>query len=257
LQILGPNADKLISSGDPVEDKKAQHKFLEAYDTDHKLESEGMNKDVLVIGEEEWPMPIPLVQTDAGWQFDTEAGEQEILNRRIGRNELNVIRTARAYVEAQNDYADMMQQTKGKHEYAQNLISSHNQHDGLYWPAGPTDVESPLGPLIAHAAAQGYWIKTTDGKQTAAPYHGYYFKILKRQGSNAAGGAKSYLAHGHMTEGFALLAFPAKYGVSGVMTFIVNQNGFVYEKNLGPETVKEARRINGFDPDSTWRTAQD
>jgi hypothetical protein len=249
LKILGPRAAKLVSSGDPVADKRMRQKFVAAYDTFHELDSEGDNKKILVIGEEEWPMPIPLVRVeDDGWKFDTEAGAEEILNRRIGRNELNVIEICRAYVEAQRDYAALHRLPDGRTEYAQRFISTPGKHDGLYWPVKAGEEESPLGPLIANAEAEGY----TAAKRQ--PYHGYYYRILKRQGPNAASGAMSYMAKGHMAGGFALIAMPAKYADSGIMTFIVNQNGIVFEKNLGPDTQKLAARITQYDPDAGWKT---
>jgi hypothetical protein len=250
-RILGPQGDKLISSGDPVADKNGRGKFLAAYDDGHKLESDGENKKILVIGNEEWPMPIPLVRTSAGWIFDTAAGEEEILNRRIGHNELVIIEICRTYVEAQREFSEQHQLPDGKVEYAEKFISSPGKHDGLYWPVSNGEEESPLGPLIADARTEGY---VNAGKHAAStPYHGYYFKILKRQGSDAAGGAKNYAPKGRMTDGFAMVAFPAKYGDSGIMTFIVNQNGIVYQKNLGPHTAVIAEKMVAYNPDSGWK----
>ena len=252
LKILGPNAAKLIYSGDPVADKTWHAKFLASYDSAHEIESEGDAKDVLVIGDEEWPVPIPLVRAGDGWRWDTAAGENEILNRRIGHNELMAVGVSLTYVEAQREFA-ALSDDKGHAEYAQKFVSSTGRHDGLYWPANADETESPLGPLVAEARAEGY---AQVGKQDAhkrTPYHGYYYKILKQQGASAAGGAKAYIVNGHMTGGFALIAFPAKYGDSGVMSFIVNQNGIIYEKNLGQDTGKIARHMDIYNPDQSWK----
>lgn len=243
LKIMGPRARKLISSGDPVADQRGRAHFLAAYDEAHEIKSESNGRDMLVVGDDEWPMPIPLVQAKGGWEFDAAAGKEEILNRRIGRNELNVIGICRVYVEAQQDFAAT------QHEYAQHFRSAGGQHNGLYWPAAEGQPESPLGPLIANATAEGYSGKVLSRH---TPYHGYYYRILKKQGIHASGGAKNYITKGHMTRGFALIAFPASYGNSGVMTFIISQNGIVYEKNLGANTAKIARRIAKFDPDNSW-----
>jgi hypothetical protein len=201
-------------------------------------------------------MPIPLVRQNDGWRFDTAAGEDEILNRRIGRNELNVIGVCRTYVLAQREYAEQ-HTVNGKHttEYAQRFSSTEGQHDGLYWPATDNEPESPFGPLIADAQAEGY-TKALHGQHSHQPYHGYFYKILTRQGPSASTGARNYIVNGHMTRGFALLAFPATYGDSGVMTFIVNQNGIVYEKDLGPDTKHLARHIDSFNPDASWHIAK-
>jgi len=249
MKIMGPGADKLIHSGDAVADAESRARFLAAYDKAHEIRSEDDNRYVLVVGEEEWPLPIPLVRAKGGWWFDTAAGEEEVLNRRVGRNELNVIGICRAYVEAQQEFAAQHPFDGNEHEYAQRFKSSAGKHDGLYWPVATGQPESPFGSLIADATAQGYSDKAMSRH---APYHGYYFKIVKRQGAHASGGAKSYVAGGHMTGGFALIAFPASYGDSGVMTFIISQNGIVYEKNLGPDTAKIARQIMQFDPDNSW-----
>jgi hypothetical protein len=250
LKVLGPASEKLIHSGDSVADREGRKKFVEAYDAVHKIESEGDNRRILIVGAEEWPMPIPLVRSDRGWRFDSAEGELEILNRRIGRNELNVIRVCRAYVEAQREHAAQNRKDGKPPVYAQKLLSAPGKQDGLYWPATEGAAESPLGPLIADAAAEGY---SGDAALAQKPYHGYFYKILTQQGEHAAGGARDYIADGRMTRGFALIAFPAKYGDSGVMSFIVNQNGIVYEKNLGPDGAEIARRMEAFDPDESWK----
>jgi hypothetical protein len=253
LKILGPQAEKLVHSGDKVADKNTRARITAAYDKAHKLETEDDGRQVLVVGEEEWPMPIPLVYVGSGWQFDTAAGMDEILNRRIGRNELNVIEVCRTYVDAQREFAAQHKLGDHGHEYAQRFVSTEGKQDGLYWPTAEGQPESPFGPLIATATAEGYSDKAL-GKLT--PYHGYYYKILKAQGPHAPTGAKDYMVDGHMTRGFALVAFPARYGDSGVMTFIVNRHGIVFEKNLGPATAKIAARITTFDPDDSWHVVR-
>jgi hypothetical protein len=256
LKILGTNAADIISSGDPVADKEGHAKFIAAYDTAHHLEDGDKNSKILVIGQEDWSLPIPLVPTTPNeWQFDTEAGKEEILNRRIGRNELSAIATCRAYVEAQRDYASKFHAPNGKPEYAQRFISRPGKHDGLYWPVKAGAEESPFGPLIANAQIDD--TEHDNGHYKHEPHHGYYYKILKQQGSSPVGSAKDYVVNRHMTEGFALLVFPAKYGDSGVMTFIVDQNGIVFERNLGAETATLAPQITQFNPDENWRVVTD
>jgi len=256
FKILGKNSDKLVRSGDPVADKEGRQKFVSAYDTAHKFEATDGGQELLIIGDEEWPLPIPLVhvadgdKAEGGWQFNTEAGQDEILNRRIGHNEIYTIGICQTYVEAQRDYAAQKRTPDRVPEYAQHFVSHAGKHDGLYWPTVAGEEESPLGPLFADARAEGYDAAHKGGKRH--PYHGYYYKILKGQSENAAGGAGDYVTNGHMTGGFALIAFPAKYGDSGVMTFIVNQNGIVFQKNLGTDTATMARQITQYDPDESW-----
>lgn len=244
LKILGPGAADLIHSGDAVADRNAEKKFVAAYEAGHEWELSADGKETLIVGTQKWPLPLPLVRDGGKWRFDATSGRQEILDRRIGRNELDVIKVCRAYVEAQADFANV---TPGRHEYAQKFTSAAGQHDGLYWPAAAGEKESPLGALMASAAAEGY----AAGKR--APYHGYFYKILKSQGANARGGAKDYIVKGRMTGGFALLAYPAKYGDSGIKTFIVNENGIVHEKDLGPQTAEAVKQITAYNPDKTWR----
>jgi len=248
LEIFGPSGLKLVSSGDAIADKEAREKLTSEYDAQHKIEKNGEQKALLILGKDEFPFPIPLVRQAKVWRFDTKAGEEEILNRRIGRNELDAIEFCRAYVESQREYADRL--GNGLHEYAMQIASTGDRHNGLYWPAKEGEEESPFGPLVASAAAEGY---NESGADMLAPYHGYYYKILTRQGANASGGATDYIANGHMTGGFALVAFPAKYGNSGIMTFIVNQNGIVFEKNLGMHTKEIARQMTQYDPDKSWK----
>ncbi len=252
LRILGPEGAKLIFSGDRVADSEGRRKFVLAYDAAHRLDLAATDRAVLVIGKDAWPFPIPVVKHGNIWRFDTRAGMQEILDRRIGRNELSVIEVCRAYVDAQREYAAMTQSGNAMREYAQRFKSSPGKQDGLYWSVNASEAESPFGPLVASATEEGYTSGHHKGRRS--PYHGYYYKILKRQGRNAPGGAKDYVVKGHMTGGFGLLAFPAKWGDSGVMTFIVNQDGIVFEKNLGPDTAEIARNITKFDPDLTWKT---
>ncbi len=251
LKIFGPAGEKLVVSGDPVAEKNAREQFAASYAQQHRIERGSGGEAILVIGSDDWPYPIPIVREGSAWRFDAKAGAQQILDRRIGRDELNAISVARAYVDAQRDYAA---KTPGLHEYAQQVASSDGKQDGLYWPAVPGGAESPLGPLVGAAEAKGYPPPPpTTGAR--APFQGYYFRILEGQGGHAPGGAKSYVLNGHMTGGFALIAFPAKWGDSGVMTFVVNQDGIVFEKNLGPRTESLARAVTLYDPDRSWKIA--
>lgn len=250
LDILGHSAGEWLSSGDQVADRAAVARFIAAYEVKHSLEREGDAKAILIVGSDEYPFPFPLVGSTTGWQFDPEQGREEILNRRIGRNELSTIQTLLAIVDAQRDYASVDRNGNGVLEYAQKFASSPGKHDGLYWPVKAGEPESPLGPLVAQAAGEGY------RKQKSGPtaYQGYYYRMLTAQGNDASGGAYDYLVHKDvMIGGFAVLAYPAKYGVSGITSFLVNQQGVVFEKDLGPNTGKAAGRITSFNPDSNWR----
>jgi hypothetical protein len=253
LRILGPTSESLIRSGDEVADRSARLRLVNAYDAAHHVDFEKPGIASLVVGPEQWELPIPIVQQDEHWHFNTDAGLQKILDRRVGRNELNVIRVCREYVAAQREYALQDKLSKGPGQYAQKLDSSAGMHDGLYWEAAAGAPPSPFGPLVARARAHGY--AAGEGHDVPAPYHGYFYRILTRQGAHAPGGAKDYVVDGRMTRGFALLAFPAKWGDSGVMTFIVDQDGIVFEKNLGPETGRLAPEIGEYDPDPSWRSA--
>lgn len=253
VKVLGAAGKTLVYSGDPVADKEGRAKFVASYDEGHKIVADGDAKAVLDIGSDDWPFPIPLVRQATAWHFDTKAAEEEILARRIGRNELNTIQVCLAYVAAQQEFAAKDRLGDGLREYATKFRSSPGKHDGLFWPAEAGEEESPLGPLVASARAEGYGPRAAGAKPR--PFHGYYFRILTRQGKDAPGGAYSYMAKGHMIGGFALVAFPAKYRASGVMTFIVNQDGVVYQKDLGPKTAEIARRITAFDPDGSWTKA--
>lgn len=245
--ILGPGSRELISSGDEVADRTGREKFLRAYDLLNTLQQASADKVVLLIGEDKWPMTIPIVKKGAKWVFDAKQGKREILNRRIGRNELNVMDVLQAYVEAQHEYASKDCRGRGMVEFAQRFASTEGKRDGLYWEAKEGEEMSPLGPLVARAAKEGY------ANADFWPFHGYYFKIIKGQGKHAKGGAYNYVVRGKMILGFALVAFPAEYGNSGVMTFMVNQEGTVYQKNLGKNTKRVAEAIKIFDPDKTWK----
>lgn len=251
LRILGPTAKPLVTSGDPVSDRRTRERFVQDYDESHKLVAEGDARMVLAVGKSEWPLPIPAVKHDAGWMFDTAAGKEEILNRRIGANELAAIQACLAFVDAQHEYVSEDRNGDGLREYAQRIRSTPGKHDGLYWEAKPGEPQSPLGPQAARAAAEGYKGQQAAAKQ--APYHGYYYRILTAQGKDAPDGAYSYLARGKMIGGFALVAYPASYGASGVMTFIVNHDGIVYQKDFGPGTASVAAKMKTFNPDDIWR----
>jgi len=253
LAIFGPAGVSLARSGDHVADRLARRRMAAAYDAAHRIELQGTDKAVLVLGEAQWPYPIPLVKHAGAWRFDVKAGARQIIDRRIGRNEIHVIGTARRYVEAQAFYAARLAAHGGKREFAQRIASAPGQRDGLYWPTANGDEESPLGPMVAIAEMRGYQPPTDTDHQ---PYEGYIFRVLTAQGEHAPGGARSYLADGHMTGGFALVAYPARYGDSGIMTFIVNQDGIVWERNLGPDTARQAPAITAYDPGSGWRVSE-
>jgi hypothetical protein len=248
LAILGPDARSLVWSGDKVVDRRARDRFVTAWDEKHHFEAGG-GKVVVVMGRDDFPFAIPLVPDGPSWRFDTAAGKEEILNRRIGRDELYAIQTCLAYVDAQREYYARDPDSDALLQYAQKFASTPGRRDGLYWPTKPGETPSPLGPLVARARGKGY------SKRSAAPvaYWGYYYRILTAQGKDAPGGAYDYMAHGRLLGGFAMVAFPAQYGVSGVMTFIVNQDGVVYQKDLGPDTAATARAMKEFNPDSTWQ----
>ncbi len=252
LSILGPEGKKIVSSGDEVADKNALERFVKAYQEKVDFVKEKDDRVSVVLGNDNWPFPIPIVKKGEGWVFDTVAGKEELLNRRIGRNELNTIQVCRAYVEAQQEYATADREMGGIIQYAQRFFSDPGKRNGLYWKVGEGELPSPLGPLAAEAAAEGY----RRAGDKPVPYHGYYFRILKGQGKDAPGGAYSYVINGHMVAGFALVAWPAQYGVSGVVTFVVNQNGMVYEKDLGPKTEAFTKAMTVYNPDRTWRRAQ-
>jgi hypothetical protein len=252
LAVLGKDGPDIASSGDPVADADIRQKFVDAYDAKHEIKMDGDAKATLSIGNEDFPVPIPLLRQADGWQFDTAAGRQEVLARRIGRNELAAIQSSLAYVDAQNEYADKDRTGAGTGVYAQRIVSEPGKKNGLYWPSSASGDESPLGELVAEATQQGY--RVGEGR---APFHGYYFKILTRQGPDARGGAADYVVKGNMIGGFALVAYPAEYRNSGVMTFIVNHDGTVFQKDLGPQTAELAERMTAFNPDSSWTKVTD
>ena len=254
LAIFGPAGKEVISSGDEVADKAARERFVKAYEAMNKLEKETDKKVTLIVGNHDWPYPVPVVKKGETWIFDTMAGKEELLNRRIGRNELNTIKVCLAYVDAQREYALKDRDSDKLLEYAQKFRSTEGKKDGLYWPAKEGEEQSPLGELAAKAVKEGYTQRKPG--QGPQPYHGYYYKILKAQGRNAAGGAYDYVVKGSMIGGFALVGYPAEYGTSGVMTFIVNHDGVVYQKDLGNETAKIASAMTKFDPDKTWKKVE-
>jgi len=251
LAVLGAGANSVIHSGDKVADRAGREKFAAAYDEANKLEMQGDAKAVLAVGKDAWPFPIPLVKAGDAWRFDAKQGAEEILNRRIGRNELAAIQALGAYVDAQREYY-LLNPTKDKLlHYAQHVVSADGRRDGLYYPVRKGEPPSPLGPLFARATAAGYKAAGADGK--VAPFHGYVYRVLKAQGPDAKGGAYDYVVRGKMIGGFAMVAYPATYGNSGIMTFIVNQDGVVYQKDLGPNTASAAQKITKFNPDGTWK----
>jgi hypothetical protein len=251
LSILGPGSDKLVSSGDRVADRSAYKKFITAYDSAHEISEEGDRVAHLVVGPDDWLFPFPIVKVAGRWQFDADEGAEEIIDRRIGENELDTIQVCEAYVAAQREYAASDRDHDGWVEYAQKLMSDTGKRDGLYWPSSSGNEVSPLGPFMANARAEGYGA-AEDQSNGRAPYHGYYYKILTGQGPDAKGGAYDYIIKGHMIGGFGLVAYPAQYGSSGIMTFIVNHDGIVYQKNLGPDTAAVASKMTLFDPDRSW-----
>jgi hypothetical protein len=255
--ILGPGSQDL-QNPDRIQATNELETFSSALATTNHLVRVSDTRVVLELGDDLWPFPVPLVKAAGGWYFDTTAGKDELLSRRIGKNELGTIEVVRAYVDAQRDYAGVDRDGSEILKYAQRLVSSPGKHDGLYWPAAYDGDESPLGPLVAFAQEEGYSPELREEEETErGPYHGYYFKILTRQGKHALGGKYNYVINGNMIGGFALVAWPAEYGSSGVMTFIVNQQGRVYQKDLGPNTSKIARKMSVYDPDSSWRVSAD
>jgi hypothetical protein len=246
MRVLGPGSDELVSSGDPVADAFARKRLLESYDIGHRIVREGKDKAVLVTGQEEWPLPVPLLRFNNTWRFEAQIGRREIVFRRIGRNEQGAIQACLVYVNAQREYAK--KGFAGEGVYAQRLLSRPGEKDGLYWPAQSSSDESPLAEAAAAASAEGYPI--ADQRN---PYHGYHYRILSRQGPNAPGGEIDYVVRGNMIGGFALVAYPAQYRISGLMTFLVSHHGHIYEKDLGLRTAAVASGMTSFDPDHTWR----
>lgn len=255
VAMFGAGGEGLVNP-DPVEGAKELRDFATAYGAAHRLTATAPNRRVLEIGEDFIPFPVPLVEHDGWWVFDAAAGREEILNRRIGRNELAVLDVVRTYVTAQREYASRDRDGDSVLEYAQRIRSRPGQRDGLYWPPGDDLELSPLGPFVADAQAAGYRMPA-DAEGPRLPFHGYYFKVLTRQGPHAPGGSYNYVINGNMIGGFALVAWPAVYGETGVMTFVVNQQGVIYQKDLGQRTAAVARRMLRYDPDATWSPSPD
>ncbi|HZJ52742.1 MAG TPA: DUF2950 domain-containing protein, partial [Myxococcaceae bacterium] len=249
LVVLGDRAKGFLVSGDPVSDRAALARFVELYDRSHELLSPDESTRTLAIGDDAWPFPIPLVKAKTGWSFDTQAGEQEILARRVGQNELDVMQVCIGYVEGQRDYLARNPDGASVPHYADRLLSSPGKRDGLYWTSAPSEPESPMGPAVSGAIGKGYTLKRGAG----AAYHGYHFRLLTAQGPHAEGGALDYRDGGKLTRGFALVAWPASYGKTGIMTFVVNQSGVVLEKDLGSGTAKVASGMKRYDPDASWK----
>ena len=249
LEILGADGKQIVSSGDEAEDAQSRANFVRRYQQMHRLVKEPDGNTILYIGAENWPTPIPLVNKGTSWYFDTEAGKKEILYRRIGRNEISTIRVCQELVAAQKEYYSAQH-----NEYAQKIYSDEGQHNGLYWKAAEGEPQSPIGPLVAAAVAEGF---APSRGSAPTPFRGYYYHMLGRQGKNGPGGAKSYLVDGKMTGGFAFVAYPAEYRSSGVMTFIVNQDGVVYQKDLGQKTEALAKAIKEYNPNSSWQKAEE
>ena len=248
LAVLGPEAKRVIDSGDPVTDQKTRDDFVRRYDEAHSLLKSGDEHEVLQVGADDWPLPIPLIKTEGGWRFDAAAAQEEILARRIGKNELAAIQVCLAYVAAQREYSLRNPTADTVHQYAQYFTSTPGKRDGLFWETADTEEPAPLGPLIAGARGEGYQVKHGE----RSPYHGYYYKILKAQGPDAEGGKYDYVVRGKMIGGFALVAYPAQYGASGVTTFLTNHDGVVFQKDLGSKTAAIAQAMTTFSPDSTW-----
>ncbi len=249
VALFGPQGQELIDTSDPATGRRNRDVFAAAVTEGWKLGDIGPGRKELILGNEAWPFPVPLVKGPSGWSFDAEAGREEILNRRVGRNELAVIQVLHSYVAAQRAYAGSGHDGKPAGRYARQFGSDAGKQNGLYWPTRRGEPRSPLGVLVAQASQQGY--RHADGGRT--PLHGYYFRILEGQGKSAKGGAADYVVNGEMTGGFALVAWPVHYDASGVMTFVVNQDGIPYERDLGPKTETAAAKITRFDPDASWR----
>jgi Protein of unknown function (DUF2950) len=252
--IFGPQGKDLVFSGDPVADKAGRQRFVSNYEAKNRLEEAGADKVVIYVGNEDWPLPIPVVKKQGVWRFDVKEGKEELLARWIGKNELSAIQVCLAYVDAQREYALKDRDGDGLLEYARKFWSDPGKKNGLYWETKAGDEQSPFGPLVGAAQEKGYKVKKSASKPL--PYYGYYYKILTAQGKSAPGGAYDYVVKGNMIGGFALVAYPAKYGSSGIMTFIVNHDGVVYQKDLGKKTEKTALAMKLFNPDSTWKKVE-
>jgi len=251
LAVLGDEGKELVYSGDPVQDKRGMEQFVKAFGTKHQLVKQDSNTQILHVGKSDWPLPIPIVNDGGKWKFDTAAGKQELLYRRIGHNELGAIDACRGYIAAQKDYAADGHDGLPAGIYARKLTSDPGKQNGLYWETGEGEPTSPAGPLLAEAGGAGYESAGLGGK--AHPYHGYLYRVLTAQGPAAPGGAKSYLVDGQLSGGVGLVAYPAEYRNSGVMTFIINQDGVVYQKDLGEKTGEIARAMSEYNPDKSWK----
>jgi hypothetical protein len=253
LEILGPETEEWLVSGDDVQDQQGRERFISAYDQKHEIEMESDDLAILIVGEDGFPFPFPIVRSGTGWAFDAEEGKEEILDRRIGENELNAIQVLLAVADAQDEYSSSDRDGDGLLEYASRFASTEGQRDGLYWPTEDGEPLSPLGPLVAEAAQEGYTASGgTPDDETAAPYHGYRFRLLSRQGAAAPDGAYDYRVGDNQVGGFAVLAYPESYGASGIMTLMTNHDGTVYEADLGSDTQIKARAIEEFDPGDGW-----
>jgi hypothetical protein len=250
--VLGPGSGPLIHTGDSVEDSATREEFIAAYDKSAKFDRGGDARATLLLGEKDYPFPFPLVKGGQGWSFDARAGAEEIVNRRIGENELSAIQVCLAYLDAQREYVLKDRDNNGLLEYAQKLVSTPGTKDGLYWPTKEGERPSPFGPLATRAAGEGYGM---DKSGVPRAYHGYHYRVLTAQGPDASGGAYDYRVRGKMIGGFGLVAYPARWGASGVMTFVCNHDGVVFEKNLGSDTRNVARAMTLFNPDATWKKA--
>lgn len=250
MKIFGPESKELLSSGDPVADKNTRQLVVQKYEEMHRLVKEPDKSVTLYIGAENWPFPIPIVDKNGAWLFDTAKGKREVLFRRIGRNENSAMGTLRSLVDAEKEYASTTHDQDNVKQYAPKILSDEGKHNGLYWKSAEGEPASPIGPLIAQATREGY-----ERKGNPVPFHGYYYRVLMSQGKDAPGGAASYMTDGKLTKGFALIAYPAEYRNSGVMTFIVGKNGQVYQKDLGPNTASIAANMKEFNPDKTWSPA--
>ena len=246
-ELFGAAGDQIISSGDEVQDKNSRDQFVARYREMHRLEREPDGTTTLYIGAENWPLPVPLIEKNGAWYFDSESGKKDILFRRIGRNELATIDVLSALVDAQRDYYN--QRTDGRPQYAQHFVSTAGTKNGLYWETSDGSPQSPIGNLIADAAREGY---DKPQRDISAPFHGYFYRMLTAQGMSALGGAKSYIVNGRMTKGFAIIAYPGAYRSSGVMTFIVSRDGVIFQKDLGSSTAELAEALKTFAPDKTW-----
>jgi hypothetical protein len=247
-KLLGPGSEDVYTSGDDVADANARANFLALYREKHELVADGEDTMVLQVGPEDWPLPTPFTEVEGKWYVDGAAGADEIIYRRIGRNELGAIAVCRGFVDAQIEYAAQGHDGNDPGIFAAKLRSDPGEHNGLYWPEAEGEPQSPIGEAVARAAAEGY--RAVAGKRT--PYHGYYYRMLYAQGPNADGGAMEYFQDGELTGGIALLAWPANYEASGVMSFMINQQGVVYQKDLGEDTGAAAESIQVFDPDDSW-----